>query len=383
MRLRTLGSAAAVTAVLAIGSTTAIAAEPDQLTIEPQGGGPTLSVSVVQRNLVYPWDLDFTPDGRMLVTERDGRVRIFAKGSYNAPLVATKTLKDVHNVGEAGAMGIAVDNSFASNQRVYVCATRDYHGEVLNQVLAYTLSSSSKLTFTHYVVQTGMQGASIHDGCAVEHGPDGKIWITMGDGSVSARAQDPGSLNGKILRVNPDGGIPSDNPTLPGNPGPSRAYSMGHRNPQGIDFQAGVPYAAEHGPELDDEINRIEAGENYGWPCYTGDDDPYITSGCGPASSYHAAAWESNSPTIATSGAEFLSNSDWGTWVGDFMVPTLKESDLRRFDSSDPNNFTQQQTLLNGTYGRLRAAEEGPSGQLYLTTSNGSNDKVIRITPTP
>ncbi|HEX7195201.1 MAG TPA: cell wall-binding repeat-containing protein, partial [Candidatus Limnocylindria bacterium] len=204
-----------------------------------------------------------------------------------------------------------------------------------------------------------------------------------GDGGVAARAQDPASLNGKILRITRDGEIPADNPIWPPASEPSAVVSMGHRNPQGIAFApGGQVYAAEHGPNVDDEINRIVPGANYGWPCYTGAGNPFMTAGCLPPAAYSAPAWASGPSTIATSGMTFLDHPSWEDWDGSAVVAQLKEQDLRRFTSSGGGaTLTQADVLLDGDYGRLRAAVQAPDGSLYLTTSNGTADRVIRVTP--
>ena len=170
--------------------------------------------------------------------------------------------------------------------------------------------------------------------------------------------------------------MPDDNPL------DSVVYSLGHRNPQGIAFLApGFILATEHGTDVNDEINVIQAGGNYGYPCFTGESNVGpIPDGCGPASDYLAPAWASGSPTLATSGAAFLAGADWGEWDGDLMVSTLKEEDLRRFSVSETGAVSFDETLLDRQFGRLRAVVIGPDGALYVSTSNGPGDRIIRVT---
>lgn len=347
---------------------------------------PSLSTRTVQSGLVIPWDLAFAPDGQMFVTERPGRVRVYASGRPGAALLATTTLSGVRAEGEAGVMGIAVDHLFRSNRLIYVCASRMYDGQWLNQVIRYKVGSNWKLTFDRWIIRLGMRANTIHNGCAVEEGPDQKIWVSMGDANVSSRAQNPNSLNGKILRVGRDGSIPTDNPVWPGEGSPSLVFSIGHRNPQGIAFQpkSNRPYAIEHGPEKDDEINWIRAGRNYGWPCVTGTNNSYQpgTSGCpSGTTAFTQPVWSTEGPTLATSNGVFVRNQ-WDSWNAHLMVSTLKQEDVRRFTvDSTGRPATYRATLFDGRWGRLRATVLGPGYQLYLTTSNGSNDRVIRITP--
>jgi glucose/arabinose dehydrogenase len=343
---------------------------------------PTLTARVVQSGLVIPWDVDFAPNGQMFVTERPGRVKVFASGKVGASLLASSTISHVRAEGEAGVMGMAVDHGFANNRFIYVCVSRTYQGQWLNQVIRYRITADWHLNFSKYIIRLGMRANTIHNGCAVEEGPGHKLWVTMGDANDPMRAQNPNRLNGKVLRVNRDGSVPATNPIWPGHSRPTKVYSIGHRNPQGIAFhpENGRVYAVEHGPDRDDEINWIRAGRNYGWPCVTGQNHPYMS--CPGSAKFTRPAWSTEGPTLATSGGVFVDGANWEGWNDDLFVCTLKESDLRRFTvSSDGQPATQRSVLYNGRWGRLRAAVLGPGNKLFITTSNGSNDKVIRITP--
>jgi glucose/arabinose dehydrogenase len=345
---------------------------------------PSLKTAVVQQGLVHPWDVDFARDGKMFVTERPGRIRIYSHGNSGGVLLQTYAIPGVRAEGEAGAMGIALDINFDNPgqpgyRKFYVCVSRQFEGQWRNQVLRYRMGTGQTINPDGYIIKYGMRANTIHNGCAVEMRADHTLWISMGDSANAALAQDRNSLNGKILRVNRDGTVPSNNPVIAGKR--DIVYSLGHRNPQGIAFQVntGYVYAIEHGPERDDEINWILPGRNYGWPCFTDAGRPYQTSGCGAPSNYTHSRWSSGSPTIATSNGVFVTGSNWRDFRNNLFVATLKEQDVRRFTVSGTAITTQVQTLFNGTWGRLRAAVEGPSSRLYLTTSNGSNDKIIRI----
>jgi glucose/arabinose dehydrogenase len=196
----------------------------------------------------------------------------------------------------------------------------------------------------------------------------------MGDAGTSSRAQDPNSLNGKVLRVNSDGSIPGDNPIMAGASSRTAVYTMGNRNPQGLTFQpgTGTPFEVEHGDDTHDEINILVSGGNYGYPIVRGPG--------GTSRGFIDPIWSSGSVTLATSGADFAVGAAWGTWEGSLFVAQLKESDLRRFTIAG-GVATQQEILLNGKYGRLRTARLAPDGSLYLTTSNGSGDRVVRVAP--
>jgi glucose/arabinose dehydrogenase len=345
-------------------------------------GGPTLNSEVIQSGLSFPWDVAFTPDGKMLVTERGGNLKVFASGEPGAPLLRTNVVSYVRANGEAGLMGIAVDRNYATNQRIYVCASRNDYGRWLNQVLRYRIDQYNRIIFEKFVIRFGMAANTVHNGCAVEMFSDGMLWVTMGDAGNFANAQNRSSLNGKVLRVTPDGGVPANNPIIAGHR--TLVFSLGHRNPQGIMTQpgTGAVYAVEHGPDRADEINRILGGANFGWPCYTGAGQRYtpFTGPCSPASSYRNPAWNSGATTWATSNGTFLITPNWGAWNGHLVVATLKEMDLRHFTPSGSTMVWDGDQLLNDTY-RKRALVRGPGNTLYYTTSNGSNDRIVRITP--
>lgn len=327
---------------------------------------------MVQSGLSLPWDVAFLPDGRMLVSERAGNLLLFESGEPNARRIATLTVPAVRAQGESGLMGLAVDPKFASNGFIYACASRTDQDQWLNQILRLRLAANS-LTLDGLVVREGMRAAAIHDGCRIAFGPDGKLWATMGDASIRTLAADVTALNGKVLRVNTDGTIPADNPVLPGASGRTAAYSFGHRNPQGLAFEpsTGRPFAVEHGQNDHDEINVIRAGGNYGWPSQAGPG--------GTARGLIDPIWTSGpSGTLATSGAAFVTGAQWGVWSGSLFIASLKEADLRRF-TIDGEVATQREVLLDRSYGRLRSPVLAPNGALYVTTSNGSADRVIRL----
>ena len=345
---------------------------------------PSMTPTTIASGLSIPWDVAFLPDGRMLVTERVGRVRVYSTPATGASLVQTVGIPAIRAEGEAGLMGIAVDVDYATNGFVYLCASRDYSGSGgwVNQIIRYRINSSS-VWVEPTVLLSGMVANTIHNGCALEMDRFGRLWASMGDANVSSRAQNRSSLNGKILRIGRDGSIPGDNPLISGTR--NAVYSMGHRNPQGIAIRPGTDqvYAIEHGPDVNDEVNLIVAGANYGWPCYTGFGTPYQTSGCGAAGAYRNPLWASGGSTIATSGGAFATNTQWADYNGNLFVSTLKGSDVRRFSVNGAGDTLGGPAIhFDAAWGRLRAMTYGPGGQLYVTTSNGSNDRVIRISAT-
>ena len=338
------------------------------------GARPVLATAIVQQGLRNTWDVAFAPDGRMFVTERVGNLLVYAGSDPGSPQLANNAIESIHASGESGLMSIELDPAFATNSFLYACASRDDEGQWRNQVLRYRVVGNG-IAFDSYVIRRGMIANSNHDGCRIRFGPDGKLWVTMGDAGNGTRAQDPNSLNGKILRVNSDGTIPADNPVIPGATGRSAIYAWGNRNPQGLTFEPGTGrvFEVEHGDDTHDEVNIIVAGGNYGYPLYRG---PVNRPG------FIDPAWSSGNVTLATSGGEFLKGAQWGAWQGSLVVATLKEQDVRRFELFDAT-ARQADLLFNNAWGRLRTPRLGPDGALYLTTDNGiSGDMVIRVTAT-
>ena len=178
--LRPLAALVLALAAVTVAPTPVAAAEPD------------VRASVVQSGLVNPWDIAFAPDGRMFVTERPGRIRVFRSGAPRAALLRTFTIPSVRAEGEAGAMGLALDPGFASNGYLYVCASRSDNGSWLNQVLRYRVSPGSSFAFDRYVIRAGMRASTNHNGCALEFGRDGKLYVAMGDATSGQRRAGPG-----------------------------------------------------------------------------------------------------------------------------------------------------------------------------------------------
>ena len=343
-----------------------------------------VTAETVAADLEVPWALAFTPDGRMLVTERSGRIRIIQDDQL---LEQPMAVLDVGSVSEAGLMGIAVDPDFADNGHLYVCYTYRTgsqglfnlrgSGGLFNRIARLTDSGGQAGDLR--VILDHIPAARNHNGCRMRFGPDGKLYVTMGDAQSANDAQNLDSLSGKILRLERDGSVPADNP-FPG----SYIYSYGHRNPQGLDWhpETGDLFITEHGPSEDDEINILAAGGNYGWPRVTG-------------MSSNAAYLDpilAFTPTIALAGAAFYTGESLGSsWDGDFIFANLKGSHLRRIGLKSPDfrSVDSQQILFLEDYGRLRAVALGPDGHIYFSTSNRDgrgrsfpgDDKILRLIP--
>ena len=346
------------------------------------GGGspaitPTLTVEAVVEGLDKPWDVGWLPpDGKMVVTERSGRLTIDAMGS---PTVLT--IANVQSTGgEGGLLGLEVDPNYASNRYVFLCMGSNALTTGTDvRVVRLTLNAdATDIEARQDIVigiphQTSNKGR--HTGCRPRFGPDGFLWVGTGDAAIGTTPQDDGSLGGKVLRVDREGNAAT------GNAGGLRWHSKGHRNIQGMAFRAdGLGVSAEHGPSTDDELNELVAG-NFGWdpvPEYT--ESVPMTDKIKFENAIDAI-WSSGSPTLAPSGAAFIEGSQWGAWDGAVVVAMLKASHLRVFLLSDTNAVTEEIKVVDDR-GRLRSPRQGPDGNLYITTDGGGgNGQVLKVTP--
>ena len=335
--------------------------------------GVRFTVDVVATNLQIPWSLAFAPDGRLFVTERPGRVRILDLAART--MATALTLDDSLQDGEAGTLGLALDPSFSSNRLVYLYYTARMSGGSVNRVVRYREVGGQLAE--RVVLLDNIPAAGTHDGGRIRFGPDGLLYITAGDAASSSLAQDLASLAGKILRINPDGTTPRDNPFS------SRVYSYGHRNPQGLDWHpvTGDLWASEHGNTGNDEVNMIERGANYGWPRIEGSQTmPGMQT---PITFYN--------PAVAPSGASFYRAQRFPAFVNNFFVATLRGMHIHRIriDPSSPRRIMAQELLLEGRFGRIRDVISGPDGLIYFSTSNNdgrgsptsSDDRIARLVP--
>jgi glucose/arabinose dehydrogenase len=328
--------------------------------------GPAVveNVQLVAAGLEVPWAVAQAPDGRLFVTERPGRVRIVRLGGGGLQAQPWASVPARANPdAERGLLGIALDPEFASSGFVYLYYSyAGPGGATLNRLVRMRDDNGRGTDET--ILLDNIPGAANHDGGRIAFGPDGKLYVATGDGEQQNRAQDRTSLAGKILRLEKDGTVPADNPFAP-----SPVYSLGHRNGQGLAFHPDtrVLYQTEHGPSgffpacCQDEVNRIEAGANYGWPIVTGRPgdqrfrDPIISSGA--------------VDTWAPSGAAFATRP--GPLRGSLLFANLRAQHLHRIVlTPDGRGIAFEERLLLNQYGRLRDVYEISTGEFLLLTSN-------------
>ncbi len=337
-------------------------------------------IEKVAGGLEVPWSIVWAPDGRMIFTERPGRVRVMEKGTLNPkPLFV---VPDVEESGESGLMSVALHPQFSSNHFIYLSYAYTTGG-VKVRVVRYREAPEGFVD--RKVIIEDLPAAQFHAGCRIRFGPDGKLYVTTGDATQRALAQKLDSLAGKTLRLNDDGTVPQDNPFVGQQNARPEIWSLGHRNAQGMDWQPGsnLMFQTEHGPSgFDgpgggDEVNIVERGKNYGWPTIhhtqtaAGLESPLLeyTPACAPAS-----------------GA-FYRGSVFPQFKGNFFFGCLRGERLIRV-TMDGRRVVNQEDLIKN-YGRIRDVSEGPDGYLYFSTSNRDgrgkpatdDDRILRLVP--
>ena len=341
----------------------------------------SLSVVTLVSGLTIPWGIAFTPDGTMLFTQRPGVLSVrLTDGTIQT---VTADLGDLFVNGETGLMAIVVDPAFDSNRRFYTCQV---HTGREVQVIAWIIDAAyATATRADDPLVGDIPAASRHSGCRLRFGPEGYLWIATGDAAAGTVPQDLSSLGGKVLRVNASTGAGA-----PGNPfaTSSRVYTYGHRNVQGLALRPGTSqmWAVEHGPNVDDEINLLVVGGNYGWDPVPGYNESVPMTDRVKFPQAIEAKWSSGDPTLATSGGIFLDGDWWGDWEGRLAVASLKDRSLRIFGFAADGTLVSETSVreLDGTHGRLRTPMLGPDGALYVTTSNGGGaDRILKVTPKP
>ncbi|HYV65313.1 MAG TPA: PQQ-dependent sugar dehydrogenase, partial [Myxococcales bacterium] len=374
--------------LLAAATTAGGAWAADQCELVEKGygaeGKAAVRLETVVSGLEVPWGIGFLPGGEALVTERPGRLRLVpaltrrkAGDGTKLPVVATLA---VDAEEEGGLLGIAVHPRFEQNRFVYLYLTVKEGGRKSNRVERWRLAEDlGSARFDKRIVQ-GIPSAAYHDGGRLRFGPDGMLYVGTGDGREPDRSQDPRSLGGKVLRLTPDGEIPSDNP-MAGNP----LYLLGVRNTQGFDWSGGRFYVTDHGPSGElgrsghDEVNLASPGANLGWPAIYG---------CQTRAGMVAPSlsWET---AVPPGGASFYTGTAIPGWRGSLLVGTLRSKHLHRvkFSAADPSVVELHEVYFRDQAGRLRDVVMGPDGAVYVTTSNcdgrgecpPDRDKILRL----
>ena len=347
----------------------------------PTRHGPVRLVTVAE-GLEHPWGMAFLPDGRVLVTERPGRLRIVARDGTVGP--ALDGVPAVDATGQGGLLGVALDPDYASNRLVYLSYAEPREGGNGTAVARGRLDERGLADVEVIFRQQPTVRGGHHFGSRLVFARDGRLFVTLGErNSERARAQTLDSHLGKVVRIERDGGVPGDNPFVGRAGALPEIWSYGHRNVQGAALHPGTGelWINEHGPKGGDELNRTLAGLNYGWPIvshgveYSGakiSDSP-TAPGIEPPVHY----WV---PSIATSGLLFYTGDRFPGWRGNAFVGGLKSEHLSRLEM-DGNKVVHEEVLLRGVLDqRVRDVAQGPEGFIYLLTDE-DNGRLLRIEP--
>lgn len=343
-----------------------------------------MRVEVLANDLDTPWGLALMPDGRMLVTQRSGALRLLdAQG---------KSLAVIKNVPEAfvklqgGLLDIALHPQFERNATIYLSLSHGHQKRNTTRVVRAVLEGDA-LVDTKVIFDNTPKGTSVHYGGRLAFMPDGTLLVTTGEGAdYREDAQRLDSLLGKIVRINDDGTIPRDNPFIDKEGAHPAIWSYGHRNPQGlfVDAVSGAVYAAEHGPRGGDEVNIIRPQTNYGWPIATHGID-YTGGRISPFETYPGMQepllfW---TPSIGPGGIAMYRGPMFPEWEGDLFVAVLGHKHLRRIDLED-GKVVAQEVLLADMQGRFRQVEVGADGALYAVVESvaeqPNSGRILKIT---
>jgi glucose/arabinose dehydrogenase len=352
----------------------------------------SLRHQVVASGLAHPWALAFLPEGRFLLTERPGRLRVVeADGRVNPAL---RGLPEVAARGQGGLLDVLLDADFASNRTLFFCFSEPGAGGNSTALARARLSDDrTRLEAVQVIFSARPKVASsAHFGCRIAESqtrgqPDGLLFMTLGERYVRKDdAQTLDNHHGKIIRVFKDGRVPADNPFVTTAGALPEIWSYGHRNPQGLVLAPdGALWAHEHGPQGGDEINLIAPGHNYGWPVISHGEN----YGGGPIGSGRSAQAGMTQPlhywvpSIAPSGMAFVTSTRYGRdWVGNLLVGSLKFGYLNRIALSAPfsGRVLREHKLLAELGQRIRDVRQGPDGWLYVLTDQAQG-RLIRLLP--
>ena len=371
-----------VTAVAAAALQSTAVGAADPLRTERE----TIRIVTLTTGLAHPWGLAFLPDGRMLVTERPGRLRIVGRDGKLAPQPVAG-LPKIEEHGQGGLLDVALHPRFVENGLVYLSYAEPGDGGYGTAALRGRLvgtAENARLDAVEVIYrQAPKSRAGRHFGSRLVFDRAGFLYVTQGDRGEQDRAQKLDDLAGKVVRLHDDGRVPGDNPFV-GKPGARpEIFTLGNRNVQGAALHplTGELWAHEHGPQGGDEVNVLRKGVNYGWPVITYGVNYGIGTKIGEGTAKPGMAqplhyWV---PSIAPSGMAFYTGDRFPAWRGDLFVGALRDQMLVRL-RFDGEKVVKEERMLQSAVGRIRDVRQGPDGDLYLLT-DASNGAIIRLEP--
>ncbi len=347
----------------------------------PPASRHELKVTTVAEGLDHPWGMAFLPDGRILVTERTGKLRTIQEGKLLPEPVAG--LPAIEEVGQGGLLGIALHPNYAENRLIYLSyAEKDPNADGHRTAVARFKDEGGKLTGMEVVFRGDTVRSRHHFGSRIVFGADGKMYVSIGDRGRQDTAQDLNGLNGKVFRLNDDGTVPADNPFVGKQGVRPEIFTYGNRNPQGMAMQPGTGaiWSVEHGPQGGDEINLMRAGVNYGWPVIT-----YgrtyglgLPIGEGTAKEGMEQPRAHFVPSLALAGMTFYQGDALPNWRGDMVIALLAGGLVRADVEGD--RVVAMERVLEDELGRTRDVAVGPDGALYaLIDENAPGGRLVRI----
>ena len=375
---------AALTAATAAACALSACSDPPERSDTPVVDAALYTVETLADGLSYPWHMAVLPGGDILVTERSGALRLIRDGQLqDAPVSGTPP---VFFDGQGGLFEVALAPDFATSAKVFLTYASGDAGANTTTLASARFDGESLVGLETLFTATPARDTDAHFGGRLVFLPDGTLLLTLGDGfEFREQAQVRSNHLGTIVRLNPDGGAASDNPFYAEGGAAADVYSYGHRNVQGIAYDSvrGVIWEHEHGPQGGDELNRIEAGANYGWPIVT-DGIDYSGARISPfrdheAQGFSAPAW-GWTPSIAPSGLAIYTGDLFPDWTGDLFVTALAGTALHHLDlGADGTVLAENRILLEGRP-RLRHVAEAPDGSILVLT-DGNPGALLRMTP--
>ncbi|WEX11187.1 PQQ-dependent sugar dehydrogenase [Chelativorans sp. AA-79] len=370
--MRRLALSALATAVITTGAQAQIF----------EAEGMRLRAESLTEGLEHPWAVDFLPDGAAILTERPGRMRIFADGALSGPV---EGVPQVAAFGQGGLLDVIAARDFEETGTIFFSYAEPGAGGAGTAIARATLvreDGSARLEDVQRLFTLEPKTSrSQHFGSRIVHAPDGTLFFTIGERGDRSRAQDASDPAGSVLRINPDGSIPRDNPFVGREDAAPEIWSIGHRNPQGAAFDSVTDslWIVEHGARGGDEVNQPEAGKNYGWPVisygrhYSGGRIGRGTEA--PGYEQPKYYWD---PSIAPSGMAVYQGSMFPEWAGDFLVGALSFELVSRLDRDGTGEIIGEERLFKGAFGRIREVAAAPDGSVWLLTDE-DNGQIIRI----